>query len=93
MSTNNAMIPGPQGKTPRQYEVEKGHKTESYIVAIMGNKVPPPVKFVKVFQLFLSLIKFFSELEQMNCIKLITHLSVHEVNRAMTMKGWIYVLR
>lgn len=47
MSTNNAMIPGPQGKTPRQYEVEKGHKTESYIVAIMGNKVPPPVKFVK----------------------------------------------
>ncbi|VDM48079.1 unnamed protein product [Toxocara canis] len=47
MSAKDVLMPGPQGKTPRLYEVEKGHKNESYIVAIMGNKVPPPIKFVK----------------------------------------------
>ncbi|VDK51744.1 unnamed protein product [Anisakis simplex] len=42
---DSSLMPGPQGKTPRLYEVERGQKTESYIVAITGNKVP--VKFVK----------------------------------------------
>ncbi len=29
-------MPGPEGRTPRLYEVERGHKTESYIVAVSG---------------------------------------------------------
>lgn len=50
------LIPGPHGRTPAMYEVDKGHKTESYIVAIRGNKMPPqdnkPVYYKKPVSTF-----------------------------------------
>jgi hypothetical protein len=36
MPEHIALMPGPEGRTPRLYEVERGHKTESYIVAVSG---------------------------------------------------------
>ncbi|CAJ0951585.1 unnamed protein product, partial [Mesorhabditis belari] len=38
---SDKLMPGPEGKTPRFYEVDKGHKTESYLTAIHGNPIPP----------------------------------------------------
>uniref|UniRef100_A0A8R1I607 Aamy domain-containing protein n=1 Tax=Caenorhabditis japonica TaxID=281687 RepID=A0A8R1I607_CAEJA len=35
------LMPGPEGKTPRFYEVDRGNKTESYISAVSGNPVVP----------------------------------------------------
>ncbi|ETN70955.1 hypothetical protein NECAME_14442 [Necator americanus] len=35
------LMPGPQGKTPHFYEVDRGVKTESYITAVSRNPVPP----------------------------------------------------
>ena len=42
MSAEESLMPGPQGKVPRYYEVDRGQKTESYINAISGNPMPPP---------------------------------------------------
>ncbi|CAJ0585706.1 unnamed protein product, partial [Mesorhabditis spiculigera] len=41
MDATDKLMPGPEGKTPRSYEVDKGHKTESYLTAIQGNPIPP----------------------------------------------------
>ncbi|CAI4233355.1 unnamed protein product [Auanema sp. JU1783] len=41
MSASDSLMPGPEGKTPRFYEVDRGQKTESYITAVSGNPVAP----------------------------------------------------
>uniref|UniRef100_A0A0N5B193 alpha-glucosidase n=1 Tax=Syphacia muris TaxID=451379 RepID=A0A0N5B193_9BILA len=52
------LMPGPEKRVPRLYEVEKGQKTESYISAITGNslltkkKAPPLCKPDKVIKMF-----------------------------------------
>lgn len=33
----DALLPGPQGKIPRAYEVDKERHSESYISAVRGN--------------------------------------------------------
>uniref|UniRef100_A0A914WQE2 alpha-glucosidase n=1 Tax=Plectus sambesii TaxID=2011161 RepID=A0A914WQE2_9BILA len=43
MAQSEPLMPGPEGKIPKLYDVEKGHKTESYIVAISGRKEKGPV--------------------------------------------------
>ncbi|VDM80917.1 unnamed protein product [Strongylus vulgaris] len=35
------LMPGPEGKTPNFYDVDRGVKTESYITAVSRNPVPP----------------------------------------------------
>ncbi|WKX93725.1 hypothetical protein Q1695_011186 [Nippostrongylus brasiliensis] len=35
------LMPGPQGRTPHFYDVDRGVKTESYITAVSRNPVPP----------------------------------------------------
>ncbi|KJH50546.1 alpha amylase, catalytic domain protein [Dictyocaulus viviparus] len=39
--SNDNLMPGPQGKTPHFYDVDRGAKTESYITAVSRNPVPP----------------------------------------------------
>ncbi|VDO52670.1 unnamed protein product [Haemonchus placei] len=36
-----SLMPGPQGRTPHFYDVDRGVKTESYITAVSRNPVPP----------------------------------------------------
>ncbi|KAK5965114.1 Neutral and basic amino acid transport protein rBAT [Trichostrongylus colubriformis] len=38
---HESLMPGPQGRTPHFYEVDRGVKTESYITAVSRNPVPP----------------------------------------------------
>ncbi|MFH4980202.1 hypothetical protein AB6A40_006911 [Gnathostoma spinigerum] len=51
MSATDAFMPGPAGRVPTLYDVEKGHKSESYIIAItsVSKKDDPhiPVKYSK----------------------------------------------
>ncbi|EPB68344.1 hypothetical protein ANCCEY_12567 [Ancylostoma ceylanicum] len=35
------LMPGPEGRTPHHYDVDRGVKTESYITAVSRNPVPP----------------------------------------------------
>ncbi|PAV62414.1 hypothetical protein WR25_08559 [Diploscapter pachys] len=35
------LMPGPEGKIPRFYEVDRGNKTESYITAVTSNPIHP----------------------------------------------------
>lgn len=37
MVMEDTLLPGPKGKIPRTYEVDKERHTESYITAIRGN--------------------------------------------------------
>ncbi|CAJ0607437.1 unnamed protein product [Cylicocyclus nassatus] len=41
MADAERLMPGPEGKTPRFYDVDRGVKTESYITAVSRNPVPP----------------------------------------------------
>ncbi|CAI5442237.1 unnamed protein product [Caenorhabditis angaria] len=47
MSATDSLMPGPEGKTPRFYEVDRGNKTESYISAVSGNPVVPESLMMK----------------------------------------------
>ncbi|EYC12438.1 hypothetical protein Y032_0047g1480 [Ancylostoma ceylanicum] len=58
-------MPGPEGRTPHHYDVDRGVKTESYITAVSRNPVPPihpPAKGVtynKVISLGICSLIFF----------------------------------